>query len=72
MQPRIENPAMAVPGAMAAFQRLAAAARHAGVPESTGLLVALRASQINGCSVAWTCTRAAGHRRVGQPIHRPG
>ncbi len=51
MQPRIENPAMTVPGAMPALNRLAAATKHAGLPETTVYLVELRASQINGCSV---------------------
>jgi AhpD family alkylhydroperoxidase len=52
MHPRIDNPAMTVPGAMAGLQKLSAAAKHhGGVPETTLLLVALRASQINGCSV---------------------
>jgi AhpD family alkylhydroperoxidase len=69
MQPRIENPAMAVPGAMAAFQKLAAAARHAGVPETTGLLVALRASQINGCSVC-VDMHSRELRAAGEPDER--
>jgi AhpD family alkylhydroperoxidase len=51
MHPRIENPALTVPGAMAALQKLAQAPKRAGVPEATALLVVLRASQINGCSV---------------------
>ena len=52
MQPRIENPVMSVPGVMAALQKLSAAAKHhADIPEATRLFVALRASQINGCSV---------------------
>ena len=52
MQPRIENPAMTVPGAMVALQKLSAAAsHHGGVPASTLMLVELRASQINGCAV---------------------
>jgi AhpD family alkylhydroperoxidase len=51
MQPRINNPAMTLPGAMAALQKLGAAARHSGVPASTLALVEVRASQINGCSV---------------------
>ncbi|MFZ1992755.1 MAG: carboxymuconolactone decarboxylase family protein [Solirubrobacteraceae bacterium] len=43
---------MTVPGAMAGLQKLAAATKHhGGVPETTLLFVALRASQINGCSV---------------------
>jgi AhpD family alkylhydroperoxidase len=51
MQPRMENPALLVPGALAAFQKLGAAARGAGVPATTLNLVEVRASQINGCSV---------------------
>jgi AhpD family alkylhydroperoxidase len=51
MQPRIDNPVMTAPGAMEALQQLAAASKHAGLPETTLLLVALRASQINSCSV---------------------
>jgi AhpD family alkylhydroperoxidase len=51
MQARIENPALTVPGAMAALQKLGAAVRHADVPTTTLYLIELRASQINGCSV---------------------
>jgi AhpD family alkylhydroperoxidase len=51
VQPRIKNPALAVPGAMEAMQKLGEASRSAGVPDATLLLVVLRASQINGCSV---------------------
>jgi AhpD family alkylhydroperoxidase len=51
MQPRIENPALTVPGAMPALQRLGSAVRSAGLPETTLYLIELRASQINGCSV---------------------
>ena len=51
MEARIENPVLTVPGAMAAMQKLAQAPRRAGVPEATAILVTLRASQINGCSV---------------------
>jgi AhpD family alkylhydroperoxidase len=51
MQPRMTNPAMTVPGAMEALQKLGAAARSAGVPASTLYLIEVRASQINGCSV---------------------
>jgi AhpD family alkylhydroperoxidase len=51
MQPRIENPAMTTPGAMPAIRQLSAAPKHAGVPETTLMLITLRASQINGCSV---------------------
>jgi AhpD family alkylhydroperoxidase len=51
MQPRIKNPAMSVPGAMDALQKLAASAARAGIPETTHYLIHVRASQINGCSV---------------------
>jgi AhpD family alkylhydroperoxidase len=51
MQRRIENPAISLPGALPAFQKLGAVARHAGLPPTTVSLVELRASQINGCSV---------------------
>ena len=51
MQPRIENPVMTVPGAMAALQRLSTAVRKTGLPEATLALIELRASQINGCAV---------------------
>jgi AhpD family alkylhydroperoxidase len=51
MEPRIESPVMTLPGAMKALQQLGAATKHADLPESTLLLVAMRASQINGCSV---------------------
>ena len=51
MQPRIESPVITAPGAMNALRQLGAATHHAGLSESTLLLVAMRASQINGCSV---------------------
>ena len=51
MQARMKNPVMVVPGAMEALQKLAAAARNAGVPGTTLYLIETRASQINGCSV---------------------
>jgi AhpD family alkylhydroperoxidase len=51
MQPRIESPVITNPGAMKALQQLGAATHQAGLSETTLLLVAMRASQINGCSV---------------------
>jgi AhpD family alkylhydroperoxidase len=51
MQARIENPALSVPGALQALQKLGASATSAGIPETTLYMVHLRASQINGCSV---------------------
>ena len=51
MKPRIENPAVAAPEVMQALQKLGAATRKAGLRETTLLLVEVRASQINSCSV---------------------
>ena len=51
MNARIENPAVAVPGALQALQAIANAAKQADIPETTLYLVELRASQINGCGV---------------------
>ena len=51
MQPRMNHPAMILPGAMQALQALSAAATKAGLSARTSELVHLRASQINGCSV---------------------
>jgi AhpD family alkylhydroperoxidase len=45
------NPAMTVPGAMSALQRLGTAAARSGVSLITLYLIEVRASQINGCSV---------------------
>jgi AhpD family alkylhydroperoxidase len=42
---------MTVAGTMEALQKLAAAARNTGLPETTLYLIEARASQINGCSV---------------------
>lgn len=50
MQARINNPALLVPGALQAFQQLAAATATVGIPQTTLQMVELRASQINGCS----------------------
>ncbi len=50
-QQRIKNPALLVPGALEALQKLGASAAAAGIPETTLYMVHLRASQINGCSV---------------------
>lgn len=51
MEPRLEHPAMAVPGAMEALQAAHASVRSCGLKPELIELVSLRASQINGCSV---------------------
>ena len=52
MEPRIDSPAMTVPGALQALQKIAIGAQHVGdVPATTHYMLHLRASQINGCSV---------------------
>jgi len=51
MQARMNNPATIIPQAMQALHTLGTATEKSGVPSRTILLVQLRASQINGCSV---------------------
>ncbi len=69
MKARIKNPAMSVPGALEAMERLGAAAINADIPMTTHYLVWLRASQINGCSVCVDIhSRELGH--AGEPIER--
>ncbi|MGZ3667312.1 MAG: carboxymuconolactone decarboxylase family protein [Ktedonobacterales bacterium] len=52
MKARIANPAMSVPGAFEALQALGKVRAQGGLPQKTLLLVLLRASQINGCSMS--------------------
>ncbi|MBC8091103.1 MAG: carboxymuconolactone decarboxylase family protein [Pseudonocardia sp.] len=51
MQARMDNPAMVVPGAMTALVALSSSVAATGLPNPLLLLITLRASQINGCSV---------------------
>jgi AhpD family alkylhydroperoxidase len=51
MQPRIKNPAMTFPGALGGLTQLRTSAEDAGIPETTRLLIEVRASQLNGCGV---------------------
>jgi len=51
MQARMSNPALIVPDAVQALLALGTSTRKRGVPPRTLDLVALRSSQINGCSV---------------------
>lgn len=48
---RIANPALSAPGAMKALIAFSAAAKQAGLPQTTVYLAHLRASQINSCGV---------------------
>jgi AhpD family alkylhydroperoxidase len=69
MQARIESPAVTVPGAIQALQRLAAAVRHTGIPDSTVYLVQMRASQINGCAVCLDM-HSREMKQAGEPDER--
>jgi AhpD family alkylhydroperoxidase len=51
LKARMTSPVMIVSDAMKAMQALAKASEQGNVPHTTSLLVVLRASQINGCSV---------------------
>ena len=61
MEPRMEHPALAVPGAMEALQALGAAVGGSGLDPNLVELVCLRAGQINGCSVC-----IDGHWRIAR------
>jgi AhpD family alkylhydroperoxidase len=51
LKPRMNHPVQIFPEAMRALQALGKAAHNPAVPLRTLMLVELRASQINGCSV---------------------
>lgn len=51
MQPRMNHPAMIVPGAMEALQAVGKLAEQCGLDHKLREIVHLRVSQINGCSV---------------------
>lgn len=71
--PRIPNPALSVPGANDALQALASAAADAagaaGLPRAVSDLVAIRASQINGCAVCLDM-HVRGARQAGETDQR--
>jgi AhpD family alkylhydroperoxidase len=73
MQPRIKGPTMTVPGLMDAMQALgkatSEAASQAGLPAATINLLALRASQINGCAVCLDM-HTRGARKSGETDER--
>jgi AhpD family alkylhydroperoxidase len=60
----MKHPALVIPEAMEAVQKLIAATKMGGVDETTLGLVHLRVSQINGCSFCvdmdWTSVRELG------------
>lgn len=69
MEARIENPALAVPGAMKALAALGKTVTDSDAPEATLHLVELRASQINGCSVCVELHTDAA-RKAGESVER--
>ncbi len=69
MNARIENPALAVPGAMQALHALSQAAKDTGISETTLALVELRASQINGCAIC-VDMHSRQLERAGEPAHK--
>jgi AhpD family alkylhydroperoxidase len=71
MQPhaRTKHPAFVLPGAMQALTSLSKSVEQAGVPKTTLELVALRASQINGCGIC-VGMHSAGLRKQGESDER--
>ncbi len=65
MQARMNNPAIAVPGALEALHSLSTAIEKTGLSATTQELVHLRASQINGCSVCLQM-HAQALRKMGE------
>ena len=63
MQARMNHPAFAVPGAFEALQALSKAINETGISPKTLELIALRASQINGCGVC-----AVQHPRIARKL----
>ena len=63
MQARMNHPAFAVPGAFEALQALSKAINKTGISPKTLELIALRASQINGCGVC-----AVQHPRIARKL----
>ena len=69
MQARMPNAVLILPDAMKAMMALGTSVMKAGVPARTVLLVQLRASQINGCSVC-VDMHARDMRKSGQSEER--
>jgi len=63
LEARIDNPALAVPGAMEALGALSKVVQRGGIPARTTELMHLRASQINGCGVC-----AVQHPKIARKL----
>jgi AhpD family alkylhydroperoxidase len=63
LQARMNHPAFAVPGAFDALQALSKAINDTGISPKLLELIALRASQINGCGVC-----AVQHPRIARKL----
>lgn len=62
MQARMKNLAALLPGAQQAIQTLNSVSENDGLPSTTRILVHLRVSQINGCSVCVDTGRQHGRQ----------
>jgi AhpD family alkylhydroperoxidase len=69
MEARIQNPALTIPGLFDALQALGAASNAEGLSNELRELVALRASQINGCSVCLDM-HSRGAKKSGESDER--
>jgi AhpD family alkylhydroperoxidase len=69
MPARMTHPVTVLPDALKALLEFSKAVRKAGLPETTALLVELRASQLNGCSVC-VDMHAAELRKAGETDDR--
>ena len=63
LQARMNHPAFAVPGAFEALQALSKSINETGISPKLVELIALRASQINGCGVC-----AVQHPRIARKL----
>ena len=69
MEARIQNPAITIPGLFDALQALGVASNGEGLSKEIRELVALRASQINGCSVCLDM-HTRGAKKIGESDER--
>jgi AhpD family alkylhydroperoxidase len=69
LSPRMQNPVLALDGALEAAQSLSKAILRSGLPTAFVELLSLRASQLNGCS--WCVDmHAKALRKAGEPEER--